>query len=168
MAGMKSTLSLVELLRRAEAMVAAAKPSPEVAQQSAVARFLLGSENVFADLGIPRPEIAMLKANLCLDIKKIVKGLGWNTAKTRRVFGMTSEKYRQFTRGKLADISLENLLDCLILLRQYATIDVHLRIRFEGQESPLLTKKDREALTKGGRVLRVFDMPVENDIRKTR
>ncbi len=46
------------------------------------------SGNVFADLGLPNPELELVKAHLTLEIYKIVKGRGLTQAQAGEILGI--------------------------------------------------------------------------------
>jgi predicted XRE-type DNA-binding protein len=68
-----------------------------------------GSGNVFADLGIPSPDEALLKAKLARAISEILSQRQLTQAEAARLLGIDQPKVSTLTRGRLAGFSVERL-----------------------------------------------------------
>ena len=84
--------------------------------------FELGSDNVFADLGLPNPEERLLKARLASAIYDIIEVRGWTQTHAASVLGVSQPDISKLTRGILKDFSVERLLAFLGKLEQSVTI----------------------------------------------
>src|SRR5258706_255339 len=58
-------------------------------QKPASVRITESSGNVFADLGVPNPEQELMKAELTLQLYRIVKQRGMTQAETAKVLGIS-------------------------------------------------------------------------------
>ena len=81
-------------------------------------RFEAGSGNVFADLGLPNPEIALKKAELAAKIAERIEANGWSQAKAAELMDIDQPKVSAIVRGRLKDFSIERLITCLQKLGQ--------------------------------------------------
>lgn len=69
-----------------------------------------GSENVFADIGIPNPEEAMAKAKVAIKIQETIRKKKLTQAKAAKILKISQPKVSLLLRGYLTDFSLERLL----------------------------------------------------------
>ncbi len=86
--------------------------------------YVEGSDNVFADLGVPEPEEAMAKAKLAMKIYETIKIKKLTQAKAAKVLKISQPKVSLLLRGYLTDFSLERLLRFLNNLGQDVYISV--------------------------------------------
>jgi predicted XRE-type DNA-binding protein len=77
---------------------------------------IIGSGNVFADLGHPRPEEAAAKAELAHKISKIIERRKLTQAQAAAVLEVDQPKVSALTRGRLSGFSLDRLVRFLVLL----------------------------------------------------
>lgn len=75
-----------------------------------------GSGNVFADLDLPNPETALLKADLALHIERAIEASGWTDDQAARELHVRPETIVAITRGSLGTFSTDELLRMLQLL----------------------------------------------------
>ena len=78
--------------------------------------YVVGSGNVFADLGYPRPEEAAAKAELAHKITKIIERRRLTQAEAAQVLDVDQPKISALRRGKLSGFSLDRLVRFLVLL----------------------------------------------------
>jgi predicted XRE-type DNA-binding protein len=83
-----------------------------------------GSNNVFADLGLPNPEQELLKARLTLQIYKIIKERGLTQAKAGKVLGIKQPHVSALMRNRAGNFSVGRLMEFLIALGQDVEIAV--------------------------------------------
>ena len=76
----------------------------------------VGSGNVFADLGYPRPEEALAKAELAHKITKIIERRRFTQAEAAEILDVDQPKVSALGRGKLSGFSLDRLVRFLVLL----------------------------------------------------
>jgi predicted XRE-type DNA-binding protein len=86
--------------------------------------YVEGSDNVFADLGIPEPEEAMAKAKIAMKIHKIIKAKKLTQAQAAKILKITQPKVSLLLRGYFTDFSLERLLRFLNDLGQDVYISI--------------------------------------------
>jgi len=87
--------------------------------------YVVGSGNVFADLGISNPEEALAKSQLAWEISKIIKKKKLTQAKVAKILKIKQPKVSLLLRGYLKSFSLERLLRFLNDLGH----DVYISIR---------------------------------------
>jgi predicted XRE-type DNA-binding protein len=71
------------------------------------------SGNVFADLLLPDPESDLYKADLALQICRIVKEMRLTQAKAAEIFGIDQPRVSDLMRGKIGRFSTERLFQFL-------------------------------------------------------
>ncbi len=83
------------------------------------------SGNVFADLGVPDPGIALAKANLAHRICELVRERKLSQVEAAAILKVAQPKVSDLTRGKLEGFTVDRLLKFLNRLHQ----DVEISIR---------------------------------------
>ncbi len=83
-----------------------------------------GSGNVFADLGLPNPELELLKAHLTLQIHKIVKARGLTQAQAGEILGIKQPHVSALMRNRAGNFSVGRLMEFLTALGQDVRITV--------------------------------------------
>jgi len=74
------------------------------------------SGNVFADLGRPDAELALLKAELAAAISQVIARRGWTQTEAAAHLGVDQPRVSHLLRGRLGQFSIEALLSYLIRL----------------------------------------------------
>ncbi len=74
------------------------------------------SGNVFADLGLPNPEERLAKAQLALEISRILKQRKLTQQAAAKLMGIDQPKVSHLLHGRLAGFSTERLLGFLTAL----------------------------------------------------
>jgi len=77
---------------------------------------IVGSANVFADLGLAKAEEMLAKAELAQKITAIIERRRLTQAQAAKVLGVDQPKISALKRGRLSGFSLERLMRFLILL----------------------------------------------------
>jgi predicted XRE-type DNA-binding protein len=75
-----------------------------------------GSRNVFADLGLPHPEQELLKADLALQIHRIVKERALTPAQTRKILGLKQLHVSALMRSRAGRFPVGRLMEFLTAL----------------------------------------------------
>lgn len=83
------------------------------------------SGNVFADLGVAYPEEYLVKAELAIQIYKLIKGRKLNQIDAAKLLGLDQPKISALSRGRLSGFSVERLFKLLAILDQ----DIEIVIR---------------------------------------
>ena len=86
--------------------------------------FTPSSGNVFADLGLPDPDLLLAKAELAIAITTIIRERGFTQTAAARELGVHQSRISAITRGRLDDFSLERLMALARRLGQ----DVHITV----------------------------------------
>ena len=91
--------------------------------------YVLGSGNVFADLGVARPQEALAKAELAHKISQTIERRGLTQAEAAKLLEIDQPKISALRRGRLAGFSLDRLVRFLVLLGNDVEIVVKARRR---------------------------------------
>ena len=78
--------------------------------------YVVGTGNVFADLGYARPEEAAVKAELAHKITKIIERRRLTQAEAAEMLDVDQPKISALKRGRLSGFSLDRLVRFLVLL----------------------------------------------------
>lgn len=92
-----------------------------------------GSDNVFADLGLPNPEERLAKAALSIQIQEIIKKQRLTQAQAAEILGIDQPKVSALIRGKLSGFSMERLFHFLNALGRDVQITVKAKPRSRQQ-----------------------------------
>lgn len=99
----------------------------------ATKKYVVGTRNVFADLGVPRSEEALAKAELAYKITAIIDRRRLTQAAAAEILDVDQPKISALTRGRLSGFSLDRLMRFLVLLGNDVTIVVKERPRSKSQ-----------------------------------
>jgi predicted XRE-type DNA-binding protein len=100
-----------------------------------LARVTEGSANVFADLGLPNPELELLKAQLTLQIYSIIKGSRMTQVEMAKILGVQQPQVSLLMRNRAGSFSVGRLMEFLTALRQDVEITVRPTRKHQGQVS---------------------------------
>ncbi len=99
----------------------------------------VGSGNVFADLGIPNPEQELLKAELTLQIYRIIKQRNLTQTQAGKILGISQPHVSALARNRAGNFSIGRLLDFLTALGQNVEITVKPARKEQGEMSVVLS-----------------------------
>ncbi len=88
------------------------------------ARVELGSGNVFADLGLSNPNLALAKAELVQHIRRLIEERKLTQIKAAELLGLDQPKVSSLVRGRVKGYSLDRLFRFLHALGQQVEITV--------------------------------------------
>jgi predicted XRE-type DNA-binding protein len=77
---------------------------------------VVGSDNIFADLGLPNPEEHLAKAELASRIGEALRQRRLTQAAAAELLGIDQPKVSRLLRGYLTNFSVERLMHFLTLL----------------------------------------------------
>ena len=100
--------------------------------------YVVGSGNVFEDLGHPRPAEALAKAELARKIEALIARRGLTQAAAADLLKIDQPKVSALVRGRLAGFSLDRLVRLLVLLGSDVEIVVKPRTRARGRARVLV------------------------------
>jgi predicted XRE-type DNA-binding protein len=86
----------------------------------------IGSDNVYADLGLPDAEKLKVKTGLVIEIRKAMRQLGLTQQEAAKRMGLTQPKVSDMMRGDFSNLSERKLMDCLTRLGYDIEITVKL------------------------------------------
>lgn len=87
-------------------------------------KFVHGSDNVFADIGLPNPEQHLLKAELVAKLDDIIKARKLTQTAAARLLGVGQPDLSKILRGHYDDVSVDRLLRFLMACGQDVEIVV--------------------------------------------
>jgi predicted XRE-type DNA-binding protein len=93
------------------------------------------SGNIFADLGLPNPEQELLKAQLTLQIYKIIKQRGLTQARAGAILGIKQPHVSALMRNRAGNFSVGRLIEFLTALGQDVQITVKPTRKGQGEMS---------------------------------
>ena len=76
-------------------------------------RIIPGSGNVFADLGFADPDLELVRADLAIQINRIITERGWTQTQAAAALGVDQPKVSKIVRGRLGEFSPERLMQLL-------------------------------------------------------
>jgi predicted XRE-type DNA-binding protein len=74
---------------------------------------VVGSGNVFADLGLPDPETRLAKAHVVIEIADVMEDRGIGHGKAARLIGISRSELMELLRGRAKAYTLDSLKECL-------------------------------------------------------
>lgn len=77
-----------------------------------------GSGNIFADLSLPNAEERLLKANIVVELRRLIKERGLTQVKAGRLVGVSQPDLSHLLRGDFDDYSAERLMKMLTVFEQ--------------------------------------------------
>ena len=83
------------------------------------------SGNVFADIGIPNPDLALAKAELVQRIRDVIKERNLTQARAAELLGLDQPKVSALVRGRVNGYSIDRIFRFLNVLGQQ--IEIHVR-----------------------------------------
>ena len=83
-----------------------------------------GSGNVFADLGLPQPGMALAKAKLVQQIRDAIEERGLTQVKAAKLLGLDQPKVSALVRGRTDGYSIDRLFKFLNALGRQVEIPV--------------------------------------------
>ena len=98
----------------------------------------VSSGNVFADLGLPNPEQELLKAELTLQIYRIIKQRKLTQTQAGKILGISQPHVSALARNRAGNFSVGRLLDFLTALGQNVEITVRPARKEQGEMSVVL------------------------------
>jgi predicted XRE-type DNA-binding protein len=93
------------------------------------------SGNIFADLALPNPEQELLKAQLTLQIYKIIKQRGLTQAQAGEILGIKQPHVSALMRNRAGNFSVGRLIKFLTALGQDVQITVTPTRKEQGEMS---------------------------------
>jgi predicted XRE-type DNA-binding protein len=97
--------------------------------------FEKSSGNVFADLGLPNPEECLAKADLAIQINKLIKKSKLKQKEAAVLLGLDQPKISALGRGRLSGFSIERLFRLLSILNQ--DIEIIIKPHYERKNHPI-------------------------------
>ena len=84
-----------------------------------------GSDNVYADLGLPDADKLQIKTGLVIEIRKAMRSGGLTQQEAAKRMGITQPKVSDMMRGDFSNLSERKLMDCLTRLGY----DIEIKVR---------------------------------------
>ena len=83
---------------------------------------IVGSGNIFADLGLPNPEERRAKAQISIRIEELMEEAGLTQAQAALQMGISQPDVSNIVRGRLKGYTLDRLFECLLAMGQEVEI----------------------------------------------
>lgn len=96
----------------------------------------VGSDNIFADLGLPDPEALLLKAQLAIQVRELVQERGLTQAQVAQLTGITQPRVSRLLNGHMGDFSVERLFFILQRLGYPVEVRISKRVVQPQQAQP--------------------------------
>jgi len=109
-----------------------------IAARKTVKKVTATTDNVFADLGLPRPDQELIKADLTLKIFRIIRERGLTQTAAAKLLGVKQPQVSLLLRNRAGSFSVVRLLEFLTALGQDVEITVRPTRRAHGEMSILL------------------------------
>ena len=97
-----------------------------------------GSGNVFRDLGFPHPEREQLKADLTLQIYRLIRQRGLTQTEAGEILGIRQPHVSALVRGRSGAFSVERLMQFLTALGQDVQVTVRSTRKRQGELSVIV------------------------------
>ncbi|MGP0070856.1 MAG: helix-turn-helix domain-containing protein [Bryobacteraceae bacterium] len=110
----------------------------KMAKKNSGKRVVEGTANVFADLGLPNAEQDLLKAQLALQIYRIIKARGLTQTQAAKALGIKQPHVSLLMRNRAGSFSVGRLIDFLAALGQDVEISVRPTRKEHGEMSVVL------------------------------
>ena len=113
-----------------------------------------GSGNVFADLGLPNPELEQLRASLAAEIGKTLTSEGWGVREAARRTGIAASEFSRIRNASLSRFTIDRLMTILGRLNRDVQVSVSVAPRKRVQrfrKAPLTRYNVRSNLAIGQR-----------------
>ena len=68
---------------------------------------------MFADLGVPEPELALAKAKLCTKIFETIRSRGWTQRQAAAAMGIDQPKVSEIIHGRVRSYTVDRLMGYL-------------------------------------------------------
>jgi predicted XRE-type DNA-binding protein len=88
----------------------------------------IGSDNIFADIGVPNPEEALARAQLMSRVTDIILERRLTQRRAAEILGTNQPTVSDLMRGKMSKFSLERLISFLNALDRDVEITVRHRL----------------------------------------
>lgn len=75
-----------------------------------------GSGNIFADLGLPDPEVRLMKARLAGRIQDAIEARGWTPGQVAEALSLSETDASRLARGVLRGLSVAQLTEFLAVV----------------------------------------------------
>jgi len=86
----------------------------------------VGSDNVFEDIGIPRPKETLAKAKLLVGIRTVIQNRGLKRKDAAKLLRISPKEFSSIINGELFDeITIGRLIDYLAALDEHIKITAH-------------------------------------------
>ncbi len=99
---------------------------------------VLGSGNVFRDMGLPDPELRQLKARLAVEIIKTLDARKLTVRDAQARTGIAAADFSRICTVKLDRFTVDRLMTILDRLGQEVQVQVSIRSRAEGGTQPAM------------------------------
>ena len=97
----------------------------------------IGSDNVFADIGVPNADEHLIKAQLVYKIGTIIEERGLTQTAAAKLFGVKQPDVSNLLRGQFRQFSVERLLRFLVALNH--DVEIVVKQHHDTKHAPTLS-----------------------------
>jgi predicted XRE-type DNA-binding protein len=92
-------------------------------------RFEESSNNIFADIGVRDPEDSLLRAQLVLQLARVIRKKSLSQTEIAKILGVDQSKVSKLVRGRISGFTSDRLLRFLVALGCDVKIEVRQKNR---------------------------------------
>lgn len=82
------------------------------------------SGNLFKDMGVPDAENMKVRAELIVEIRRLMEEKGWNQTKAAEQFGISRPRLNDILRGRLEKVTIDRLVTMLAAAGRHVRVTV--------------------------------------------
>lgn len=90
-----------------------------------------GTENIFNDIGLPDPDVVLIRSKIMSQLTEIIKDLGLTQKEAGKKLRLNQGRVSELMNGKLSLFSLEHLYKLLNFLERDVEIIVKPKTKYE-------------------------------------
>lgn len=87
-------------------------------------QIIKSSGNIFADLGVPNPEVMKLRTELIVEIRRTMEERGWNRTEAAENLGVSRTRLNDILRGRLEKVTIDRLVTMLAAIGRQVHVKV--------------------------------------------
>lgn len=103
----------------------------------------VGSGNVFADLGLPDAEDLLIKSNIVIELRRLIKARKLTQTAAAKVIGISQPDLSHILKGKFRGYSVERLMRMLTAFDQ--DVEIHSKPRAQKNRPGRITFRSAAA-----------------------
>ena len=82
------------------------------------------SGNLFEDMGVPGAENMKVRAELIVEIRRLMEEMGWNQTEAAEQLGISRTRLNDILRGRLEKVTIDRLVTMLAAAGRHVRVTV--------------------------------------------